>query len=320
MVRALLVANPNATSTSPRVIDVIVRALSHELDLEVTMTTHKGHAHSIGEYAVESEIPLVITLGGDGVVNEVINGIMFANPEKAKPAIAPIPGGSGNVFVRALGLPIDPVEATGAIMECCRAQSFRAISLGLVVSERSNGEEFSRYFAANSGIGLDATIIAAMDKDRKKGASASPLRYLGTTVREYLRRSNHNASITISRPGTTTVDHVYVALVQNSSPWTFFGSWALDPNPAASFDTGLDVFIVRKLDPISTARAARRIISRSRRQTTRARAFTSWHDQFGFSIQADPEVPIQIDGEALGSVSRVQFTHHPNALRVVAPL
>jgi diacylglycerol kinase family enzyme len=320
MVRALLVANPNATSTSPRVIDVIVRALSHELDLEVTMTTHKGHAHSIGEYAVESEIPLVITLGGDGVVNEVINGIMFANPEKAKPAIAPIPGGSGNVFVRALGLPIDPVEATGAVMECCRAQSFRAISLGLAVSERPNGEEFSRYFAANSGIGLDATIIAAMDKDRKKGASASPLRYLGTTVREYLRRSNHNASITISRPGTTTVDHVYVALVQNSSPWTFFGSWALDPNPAASFDTGLDVFIVRKLDPISTARAARRIISRSRRQTTRARAFTSWHDQFGFSIQADPEVPIQIDGEALGSVSRVQFTHHPNALRVVAPL
>jgi len=86
------------------------------------------------------------------------------------------------------------------------------------------------------------------------------------------------------------------------------------------FDTGLDVFIVRKLDPISTARAARRIISRSRRQTTRARAFTSWHDQFGFSIQADPEVPIQIDGEALGSVSRVQFTHHPNALRVVASL
>lgn len=320
MVRALLVANPNATSTSPRVIDVIVRALSHELDLEVTMTTHKGHAHSIGEYAVESEIPLVITLGGDGVVNEVINGIMFANPKKAKPAIAPIPGGSGNVFVRALGLPIDPVEATGAVMECCRAQSFRAISLGLAVSERPNGEEFSRYFAANSGIGLDATIIAAMDKDRKKGASASPLRYLGTTVREYLRRSNHNASITISRPGTTTVDHVYVALVQNSSPWTFFGSWALDPNPAASFDTGLDVFIVRKLDPISTARAARRIISRSRRQTTRARAFTSWHDQFGFSIQADPEVPIQIDGEALGSVSRVQFTHHPNALRVVAPL
>lgn len=318
--RALLVANPNATSTSPRVIDVIVRALSHELDLEVTMTTHKGHAHSIGEYAVESEIPLVITLGGDGVVNEVINGIMFANPEKAKPAIAPIPGGSGNVFVRALGLPIDPVEATGAVMECCRAQSFRAISLGLAVSERPNGEEFSRYFAANSGIGLDATIIAAMDKDRKKGASASPLRYLGTTVREYLRRSNHNASITISRPGTTTVDHVYVALVQNSSPWTFFGAWALDPNPAASFDTGLDVFIVRKLDPISTARAARRIISRSRRQTTRAKAFTSWHDQFGFSIQADPEVPIQIDGEALGSVSRVQFTHHPNALRVVAPL
>ncbi len=314
-----MVVNPNATSTSPRVIDVIVRALSHELELEVTMTTHKGHAYSIGEYAVESGIPLVITLGGDGVVNEVINGIMFSNPSKSKPALAPIPGGSGNVFVRALGLPIDPVEATGAIMESCRAESFRTIGLGLAVCVRPNGEEFSRYFAANSGIGLDATIIAAIDKDRKKGVNASPLRYLSTTLREYFRRSNHSASICVSRPGTATIDHVYVALVQNSSPWTFFGSWALDPNPAASFDTGLDVFIVRKLDPISTARAARRIIARSRRKTA-ASAYTSWHDQQAFLIQADPEVPFQIDGEALGSVSRVQFTHHPDALRVIDPL
>lgn len=315
----MLVVNPNATSTSSRVTDVIVRALSHELQLEVKMTTHRGHAHSIGEYAAESEIPLVITLGGDGVINEVINGIMFANPDKPKPAIAPIPGGSGNVFVRALGLPVDPVEATGAIMESCRAQSFRSISLGLAVCVRPDGEEFCRFFAANSGIGLDATIIAAMDKDRKSGASASPLRYLGTTVREYFRRSNHSASINVSRPGTTTIDHVYVALVQNSSPWTFFGSWALDPNPAASFDTGLDVFIVRKLDPISTARAARRIIVRSRRKTA-ASAFTSWHDQSAFSIQANPEVPIQIDGEALGTVAGVEFTHYPDAIQVIAPL
>jgi diacylglycerol kinase family enzyme len=319
MVRALLVVNPNATSTSPRVIDVIVRALSHELDLEVTMTTHKGHAHSIGEYAVETEIPLVITLGGDGVVNEVVNGIMWANPLKSKPAIAPIPGGSGNVFVRALGLPVDPVEATGAIMEGCRADRFRTISLGLAAATRDNGQTLSRYFVANSGIGLDATIIAAMDQDRKTGVSASPLRYLGTTAREYLRRSNRRASIEVSRPGNASIDHARVVLVQNSSPWTFFGSWALDPNPAASFATGLDVFIVCKLDPISTARAARRIITRSRRKAS-ANAYTSWHDQNTFSIAADPEVPFQIDGEALGHVSQVQFTHQADALKVIDPL
>jgi diacylglycerol kinase family enzyme len=319
MVRALLVVNPNATSTSPRVIDVIVRALSHELDLEVTMTTHKGHAHSIGEYAVETEIPLVITLGGDGVVNEVVNGIMWTNPLKSKPAIAPIPGGSGNVFVRALGLPVDPVEATGAIMEGCRADRFRTISLGLAAATRDNGQTLSRYFVANSGIGLDATIIAAMDQDRKTGVSASPLRYLGTTAREYLRRSNRRASIEVSRPGNASVDHARVVLVQNSSPWTFFGSWALDPNPAASFATGLDVFIVCKLDPISTARAARRIITRSRRKAS-ANAYTSWHDQNTFSIAADPEVPFQIDGEALGHVSQVQFTHQADALKVIDPL
>jgi len=110
-----------------------------------------------------------------------------------------------------------------------------------------------------------------------------------------------------------------VVLVQNSSPWTFFGSWALDPNPAASFATGLDVFIVRKLDPISTARAARRIITRSRRKVS-ANAYTSWHDQNAFSIAAHCEVLIQIDGEALGHVSQVQFSHHADALTVVDPL
>ncbi|MEZ7851769.1 MAG: diacylglycerol kinase family protein, partial [Candidatus Nanopelagicales bacterium] len=263
--------------------------------------------------------PLVITLGGDGVVNEVVNGIMWTNPAKSKPAIAPIPGGSGNVFVRALGLPVDPVEATGAIMQSCRADHFRTISLGLAAATRDNGETFSRYFAANSGIGLDATIIAAMDQGRKTGVSASPLRYLGTTAREYLRRSNRRASIQVSRPGNPTIDHARVVLVQNSSPWTFFGSWALDPNPAASFATGLDVFIVCKLDPISTARAAHRIITRSRRKVS-ANAYTSWHDQNAFSIAAHSEVLIQIDGEALGNVSQVQFTHHADALTVVDPL
>ena len=57
-------------------IAVIVNGLSNELDLDVTVTTHKGHGIVLGELALAQGLDIVITLGGDGVVNEVVNGII----------------------------------------------------------------------------------------------------------------------------------------------------------------------------------------------------------------------------------------------------
>ena len=74
--RGLLIVNPRATTTSPRVTDVLVQALSNELDLEVTVTTHKGHGIAIGERARAEGLDIVVTLGGDGVIHEVVNGLL----------------------------------------------------------------------------------------------------------------------------------------------------------------------------------------------------------------------------------------------------
>lgn len=314
--RAMLVINPRATTTSSRVIDVIVRALSSEWELDVTMTTHRGHAHSLGEFAAAHEIPVVITLGGDGVVNELVNGLLHEGP--CSTIVAPLPGGSGNVFARALGLPLDPVEATGLLLEAIRDEKYRRISLGHVAATRLDGSAFTRYFLANAGLGFDAKIISAMEADRAKGHVASPGRYLLTTIRQYLRSGKHEP-FQLIRPGLPPVDHVYAALIQNSAPWTFFGSWALDPNPSASFDTGLNAFIVRKLDPISTARAARRIIMRSRKIAT-AGAYLTWHDQRAFTARPEksgssaPGISLQLDGEGLGEITEASFTNVPRAL------
>ena len=59
--RGLLVVNPHATTTSPRVTDVLVQALSRELDLEVTVTTHKGHGIEIGNRARIEGLDIVVT-------------------------------------------------------------------------------------------------------------------------------------------------------------------------------------------------------------------------------------------------------------------
>ena len=76
--RALLIVNPHATSTTRLRRDVIVRALSSAVELEVVETRYRGHAPSLAAAAPGGGFGLVLTLGGDGTVNEAVNGILGA--------------------------------------------------------------------------------------------------------------------------------------------------------------------------------------------------------------------------------------------------
>lgn len=310
--RALLVVNPRATTTSTRTADVIVQALSHELHLEVTFTTHRGHARELGHWALDNGLDAVIALGGDGVVNEVINGILRDGPGPRVPALGVIPGGSANVFSRALQVPADPVEATGVVLRATREGRFRRIGLGHISTETD-----SRWFTVNAGLGLDARIIESMEAQRKIGKRATPTRYLATTVREYFARRSSPA-MSLVRTGVPPVDGVLLAIVQNASPWTYFGSVPIDPCPHASFDTGLDVFAIHRLGPVTTAVAARRMLARSRAGARGSSGITLWHDQSAFDVTASAPVPVQVDGESLGTSTLARFRAHRHALLVMA--
>ena len=305
--RGLLVVNPRATTTSTRVTDVLVHAFSDELELEVVVTTHRGHARVLGERALDEHLDVIVTLGGDGVIHEVVNGLLRDGPSPTVPALATVPGGSGNVFARALGLPADPVEATGELLDAVRQGRTRTVGLG-----RAD----DRWFIANAGLGLDAEIIEAMDAQRRAGHTATPLRYLTTTLTQLFRRTDRrHPRLRAERPGHVPVEGVHVAIVQNQSPWTYFGSWPLDPSPHASFDTGLDLFAVRDLSLPVALLAARRILAHSSAGSSK-RAFLVWHDQGEFTITAARPTPLQLDGESLGPVDAVRFVAVPDALRV----
>jgi len=315
-VRGVLIVNPHATTTSPLTTDVIVQAASHELDLEVTFTTHRGHAVKIARDARNRHLDVVLTLGGDGLVNEVINGLLEPDAEGPVPSIAPIPGGSANVFARALGIPTDPVEATGLILQAARGSRGRMIGLGLAAVERATGVE-DRWFAANAGIGIDAQIIESVDQQRMRGRSATPMRYLTTTVREVLTRIDRtNPALTVVRSGMAPVRDVFMCLVQNTAPWTYFGPWPIDPNPLASFDTGLDLFAMKSLGPWATARAARRMVMRTPGLLP-STGLLAWHDVAEFGVEASREVPMQVDGESVGTVRGARFLACPDAIRVL---
>ncbi len=80
--RALLVVNPAATTTSARTRDVLIHALASEMKLEAVTTEYRGHAHDLGRRAAESgNVDLVVALGGDGTVNEVVNGLLHGGPD-----------------------------------------------------------------------------------------------------------------------------------------------------------------------------------------------------------------------------------------------
>src|SRR3954468_17779935 len=133
--RALVVVNPAATATTPKGRDVLVRALASDLKVDVAETEHRGHARELGRRAVEDGVDVVVTLGGDGTVNEVVNGMMEHGPAPHLPTLAVVPGGSTNVFSRALARSRTPFEAPSEILDSLRAGRTPRVSLGTASAE-----------------------------------------------------------------------------------------------------------------------------------------------------------------------------------------
>jgi diacylglycerol kinase family enzyme len=307
-VRALLVVNPNATTTTPRTRDVLVRALRSEMKLEIAETQSRGHAADLAHDAALTGTDLVVSLGGDGTVNEVVNGLLRDGPSPDLPMLAVVPGGSTNVFARALGLPRDIVEATGTILEKLREAEYRTIGLG-----RAD----DRWFTFCAGLGLDAEVVRRVEGHRDDGRVSTRALYVRATAMQYLTATDRKAShLTLHHPGGAIVSGLAMAVVQNTAPWTYWGDRPVHPSPEASFDRGLDLFALRALHLPSTLRAARQILATS--AGPRGRRVYRLHDQGGFTLTADRPVAFQLDGDYLGERREVVFHSEPDALRVVA--
>jgi len=308
-VRALLIVNPRATSTTPLRRDVIVRALASAVDLAVLETRYRGHATQLAGKAAGTGHGLVLTLGGDGTVNEAVNGIVRAGRDAAgRPALAALPGGSANVFTRALGLPADPVDAAGQIISALSAGRARSIGLGLA------GD---RYFTFNAGLGLDAEVVRAVEGVRAQGRPATPVLYLRMTLRQFYRVTDRrHPALSLDRDGQPPVGPLFLSIVSNTAPWTYLGRRAVQTSPRAGFDTGLDVFALRSLRTAGTVRTVRQMLAGGERPP-RGRHVVSLHDEAAVTIRADRPVAFQIDGDYVGERECVTFRSAPHALRVI---
>jgi diacylglycerol kinase family enzyme len=314
-VPAFLIVNPRASSTTQLRRDVIAHALASQVDLEVVETRYRGHAAALAATAVADGHSVLFTLGGDGTVNETVNGIVSAPARPAAagadsrlPALAALPGGNANVFTRALGLPADPVDATGQVIDALRCGRHRTIGLGLAAG---------RYFTVNAGLGLDAEVVRAIDGLRARGRPATPTLWLRTTLRQFYGGTDRRRpALTVERPGQPAASDVFLGIISNTAPWTYLGRRPVNPSPAADFDMGLDLFALRHMGTLGTLNALRQMLAGGDSPPD-GRHVLSLHDEPEFTLRSRRPIALQVDGEYAGEHDAVQFRSVPHALRVI---
>ncbi|WP_255952246.1 diacylglycerol/lipid kinase family protein [Streptomyces odontomachi] len=321
--RALLVVNPAATTTSARTRDVLIHALASEMKLDAITTEYRGHARDLARQAAErNDVDLVVALGGDGTVNEVVNGLLHHGPDPDRlPRVAVVPGGSTNVFARALGLPNDAVEATGALLDALRRGSERTVGLGIAGGGAPGTADEtvpSRWFTFCAGLGFDAGVIGRVEQQRERGKRSTHALYIRQVLRHFLDDPHRRTgSITMERPGESPVKNLVLSIVCNTSPWTYLGNRPVYATPRASFDTGLDLLGLSRLSTAAVTRYGTQLLTSSPERGPRGKHAVSLHDLTEFTLHSKVPLPLQVDGDHLGLRKSVTFTGVHRALRVI---
>ncbi len=304
MKRAILITNPEATTVTRRTRDVITRALSGDLVVDVAETKRRGHAQHLAAGAVHEGHDLVMVLGGDGTLNEALNGV--AGTETP---LAILPGGGTNVFARTHGIPEDPVEATAALLERLREDAEpKRINLG-----RING----RYFGFIAGVGFDAAVVRAVERRFRMKKAIGEWYFVTTGLRVYFfAYDKRDAPITIRLPDGTEYRDLRIAISGNSNPFTFLGERPFQITPLADAERGLDVTAVRSLGLHHVLRFLWRAFGTGGH--IRLRNVIGLHDLERFEVIASHALPYQVDGDFVGEGEHFVFESAPNALRLFA--
>ncbi|HEU5390083.1 MAG TPA: diacylglycerol kinase family protein [Streptosporangiaceae bacterium] len=325
--RGLLIVNQHATSMTGTVADLAIRSLSGLVDLDVERTRYRGHARDL---AATADAGLIIVHGGDGSINEAVNGVMSrdgagglgtgglgagglgagglgAGPQ-GRPLIAIIPGGGANVLARGLGLPVDAAAAIRRLRESLAAGRYRTIGLGLA------GD---RYFTFSAGLGWDAEVVGEVDRLRAEGHRESATLFLRTMVRSYYRSTDRRRpALTLERDGEPPVSDLFMTIITNRSPWTYLHSRAVLPVPNPDFSSGLDLLAMRRLRLVRIVSAVGQMLY-IRGRTPRGRDLMSVLGSESLAVRSSRPIALQVDGEYLGETEAVKFQFVPHALRIV---
>jgi diacylglycerol kinase family enzyme len=302
-VRLRLIANVTAQTVTPRKVSVIERALSSEFKVDLFRTERRGHAIEVARGAVQEGFDLVVAMGGDGTVNETANGLAGS-----RVPMGIIPGGGTNVLARSLGIPTDPVEATGLLL-AHRERPPRRVALG-----RAD----DRYFTFSCGVGLDGDIVKRVEERQLLKRTAGQGFYVWTAFSTLFLRYDRRRPHIELRWGPNLSEHregLFLAVCQKTSPYTYLGNRPMRLCPEADLDLGLDLLAVTSMRTFFVLKTVARTLGAARHG--RSRHVLSLHDQPKVEILCDRPMPVQADGEYVGDRGGLTLEAVPDCLSLL---
>lgn len=303
--RVLLLVNATASAVTARTRVLIRKLLAARHEVELAETSRRGHATRLARAAARDGFDVVAVLAGDGTLNEAADGLV-----ETPTALAPLPGGSTNVYARTLGYPTDPVEATAVLLAALDRGGFPRIGLG-----RAD----ARHFLFHCGLGFDAAVIRRVERyGELKRYASHPLHVLAAfeTWFRHFDRSKPRFDLTLG--SGERIEGVYFAIVSKTSPYTYLGPRPLHVAREANLRSRLALTAFRRIDSTTLLAGAFSAMGSGRLLRAR-RGVVHRHDVGRMRVEGRGAFPHQVDGDDLGDVTHLDIAFVPDALSVVMP-
>jgi YegS/Rv2252/BmrU family lipid kinase len=298
-----IILNPMADMGHAWQVARDLRAITKEHDsVDWSGTVYPGHAIELAKQAGEQGYDMVIAMGGDGTVHEVINGLMQV-PEKQRPSLGIVPVGSGNDFAHSLSI---PKQSDRALAHALNGEA-SSVDLGLMTDEHGNQE----YFDNTLGMGFDAVVTI---RSHKLPFLRGFIMYLTAVIQTILL--NHDpAQVHIETDQETWDDQVLMTTICNGGREG--GGFMLSPDSNMT-DGTLEFLTVRKVSRAMMFRLVPEFMNGTHRRFTKQIRMGTCKK---FTLTSNRPLYIHADGEIFTSfgsnLHKVSFEVLPGALQVV---
>ena len=293
-VRTCVIFNPAARGDKAKRFRRHLDAISAESVLKLTGAA--GDARRLAKEAVQEGFAIVAAAGGDGTINEVLNGIGDAPEGFERARLGVLPLGTVNVFARELALPTDLAAAWKVIRRGCETR----IDLPSVIANNSQRS----YFAQLAGAGLDAQAIELVKWQVKK--AIGPLAYVLAGLHAVM-----GAPVTITAKGGGHSIDGELVLIGNGR--LYGGQFTLFPK-ADLRDGLLDVCVLPRVNWLTLARCGPKLLLQGRLPASATRVFQT----DSLTLTSASPAPLEIDGELIGRLP-ARFSIERSRLRVIVP-
>ena len=295
--RTCVIFNPAARGEKARHFRRHLEALGNQATLKLTAAA--GDARRLAEEAVNEGFDIVVAAGGDGTLNEVLNGLGDAPEGFERARLGLLPLGTVNVFARELGLPVRLEAAWEAIQQGKETR----IDLPCVDHE-ADGLRQRRYFAQLAGAGLDARAIELVHWSLKK--RIGPLAYVVAGLKALM---GAQSKITVTGGGRSETGEL--VLIGNGR--LYGGQYRIFPG-ADLRDGRLDVCVFPRVNWLTLARCGPALLLQGRPPASLVRAFQAE----SLTLTSPVPTPLEADGELLGRLPAT-FSVQRSRLRVIVP-